>query len=162
MARSIHFISELLADAGGKTNSLTYTLSNLPPCKFIFVWFFPFLILYRLAADYLLFQKTNSRFVLIVWNKAPVYNYLTDQDIPRPAVQVSFNIMIIIMITILIWIKVGLSLPLVTANTTFKVYDVNGVGSDYGPINPVSNVVVSGKIGTSFNFTNRPVVITIN
>jgi len=128
VARALHFLSQLLSDTSGKTGSLSYSFANLP-----------------IGADYLLFQKSSGQFVLVIWNKAPVYNYVTFSDIIQPNTHVTFK------------------LPSTTATTRFRVYDVySTTASDTQPLSPLSDVSVAGTTGTTFYISNYAVVITIN
>jgi len=71
VARALRFLSGLLNDTGGGTQSLHFFLKGLP-----------------VGGQYLLFQKSDKSFVLVVWNNAPVYNPVTQTDISTASVQV--------------------------------------------------------------------------
>jgi hypothetical protein len=72
-ARALHFLSGLLSDAGGNTGSIDISFSSIP-----------------ISAKYLLFQKSDNTFVLVLWNNAPVYDDATQSDITPTPQQVRF------------------------------------------------------------------------
>lgn len=118
-AKALHFLSELLRDTGsGGTSSLTFSLKGLP-----------------VGGEYLLFEKSDGTFILVVWNNAPVYNPLTKSDIYTASVQVT------------------LQLSGLTTVNIYDIYDANA--NDTAPLAPIS--MVTGT-GVTFSMSDKAVV----
>jgi len=119
-ARALRFLSGILSDSAGGDDSLSFSIYGLP-----------------VGYQYQLFQKSDSTFILVIWNNSPVYNPVTQTDIATASVQVT------------------MVLPGPTTVSIYDIYDTTA--SDEEPLHPLSTVT---GMSVPFSMSNKAVVMS--